>query len=253
MYYFEQTDHFKKYLGYAISLHIALLCLSILFSFVFKFKPLKIEIKKDIDTIQTAVRVDVVGLPKHTLKELEKMDLAAAQSEVDKTIKNENNNETSKIEFKKTKKKINMKNLLSRYSQKKVVKKQKKKTKLNVDKLNKIILEGNRISQGSSTTGDNIDQAQEEFVRFVQALPDRVRPYWKLPSYLIDEDLRCRIRIFMGANGALTKLEVYESSGDEEYDQKAITAIKKSSPFPKPPHKILPRVVAGDVILGFPL
>lgn len=253
MYYFEQTDHIKKYLTYAVLFHVILFAIAYSSSFIFKFKPLKIEVNKNVEMIQSAVRVDVVGLPKHTLKELEKMDLATVQETTPKEESNQKNNETSKVEFKQTKKKISMKNLLSRYSQKKVVKKTKKQKKLKVNNLNKIILEGNRISQGSSTTGETISEAQQAFYRYVQALPDRVRPQWKLPSYLIDKDLRCRVRIFLTSSGKIARLEVFESSGDEEYDQKAIAAIKKSAPFPKPKGTILPRIVAGDVILGFPL
>lgn len=255
MHYFEREDSLNRYLSYAVAVHIMVLLLFIGLNILFVFQPLKIEIKekKEINVIKTAVRVDVVGLPRHTLKELEKINLAAVNAEdtKDEASKGENN-ETSKVEFKQTKKKLDMQSLLKGYSTKKVVK-AKKRTNLKVNNLKNIILEGNKISQGSSTTGDMIDEAQADFIRYVQALPDRVRPNWKLPSYLMEKDLRCRIRVYIAANGKLTKIEMYESSGDSEYDQKAIQAVKNSSPFPKPESKILSQVVAGDVILGFPL
>lgn len=255
MHYFEKEDSLNRYLSYAAATHVLVLLIFIGLNILFVFQPLKIEIKekRDVTTIKTAVRVDVVGLPRHTLKELEKINLAAVNSDDTKDEPSKGvNNETSKVEFKQAKKKLDMKSLLSGYSNKKVVKAKKRKN-LKVNNLKNIILEGNKISQGSSTTGDMIDEAQADFVRYVQALPDRVRPNWRLPSYLMERDLRCRIRIYVAANGKLTKIEIYESSGDQEYDQKALQAVKSSSPFPKPDKKILTRVVAGDVILGFPL
>jgi len=252
MYLIEKEDQLNKYLSYAVGLHILILLLFISVNYILDINPVKIAIKKEVEMVQTAVRVDLVGLPRHTLKELEKIDLAAVQKDDTPEEKNTQNNETSEVEFKKVKKKIDMKSLLSGYSEKKVVQKKQRKN-LKINNLKNIILEGNKLSQGSSTTGEMVDETQQDFVRYIQSLPDRVRPNWKLPSYLLEKDLRCRVRIYLAASGKISNMEIFESSGDEEYDQKALIAIKRSSPLPKPDAKILGRVVAGDVILGFPL
>ncbi len=109
------------------------------------------------------------------------------------------------------------------------------------------------MSQGSSTVGERIDKGEEDFNRYIQALPDKVRLNWKLPSYLIDKNLQCRIRIYIASNGDVTKMDIIETSGDPEFDRKAMEAVKRSSPLPKPSATILGHVTVGKVVLGFPL
>ena len=83
--------------------------------------------------------------------------------------------------------------------------------------------------------------------------PDWVRPNWNLPGYLIGRELQCRIRIFISATGELIKVEIMDSSGEDEYDQKAIAAIESSAPFSPPPEPVVAKVVKGNIVLGFPL
>ena len=163
--------------------------------------------------------------------------------------------ETSKVEFKKKAKKVDLSNLLNNLSQKKIAKSKKVKDKnqINEKALNKLILEGNQVSKGSSTFGEVAAKTQEEFIKYIQSLPDKIRPHWKLPSYLLNKDLKCRIRAYIASNGAVLRTEVFESSGDEEYDKKAQEAVMKASPFSKPKSEILTIITSGKVILGFPL
>ena len=120
--------------------------------------------------------------------------------------------------------------------------------------LNKLILEGNKISKGSSLTGVQVTQNNYgAFENYIVTLPDHVRPYWKLPSYLMDKDYKCRIQVFINAAGDLVRSSLIESSGDSEYDNKAMQAVKDSAPFPRPDASIVSRLIQGEVILGFPL
>lgn len=208
--------------------------------------------------IESAVRVDVVSMPKFTVSELKKMKIPAAKAEPKVEIAKPEtaSNETSKVEFKKVAPKVNLGSLLANISRKNIPKSKKvksKKKKFDRNKLKALVLEGNKISKGSSTVGKQIDKSLEAFVEYTQALSDRVRNEWKLPSYLMDRDLRCRIRIYLAANGNLIKAQVYESSGEAEYDNKSLDAIKRAAPFNRPDGTILPRISAGDIILGFPL
>ena len=59
-------------------------------------------------------------------------------------------------------------------------------------------------------------------------------------------------RIYLNSNGKLEKAEIFESSGNQEYDRRAIQAVMTST-FPKPEKEIAQKVVAGDILLGFPL
>jgi colicin import membrane protein len=255
--YLSQDDHLNSSLVKAVVIHIFIVLTGITLSYLFDLNSSNLKVPSDIDIVQSAIKIDLVAMPTHTLKELEKIKLAPPEDTPEpEVIKNEPKKklETSKIVLKVKTKKVNVSDLLKQFSQKTVVtKKKNKKKKFNDKALRKLVLEGNKLSQGSSTTGESIDEANHEFVSYIQSLPGKVRPWWKLPSYLLGKNLRCRIRVFLAANGAILRTEVFESSGDSEFDKKAIEALKKSSPLPKPTSSILSRVVSGDVILGFPL
>lgn len=259
--YFYQEDNLKKYFMIALAIHVSL----VLFGFVFQ-SVLGIDwfqnksAIKEIEIIQSSVRVDVVAMPKFTVQELKKMEIAPpSQEEKTEEVKPSVDNSKSEIEFKKKTNKVNLNNLLSNLSKKKTAKGKKKKVKGNKilksqrSQLRKLVLEGNKVSTGTSLVGDGLAQERTVFNNYVSALPNFVRPHWKLPSYLIDRDLKCRIRVFIAANGKILKAQIYESSGEAEFDQKALASVKRVNSFPKPQRDILARVAAGDVILGFPL
>ena len=88
---------------------------------------------------------------------------------------------------------------------------------------------------------------------YIEQLPVHVRPYWKLPSYLMNKNLKCRVRIFLTRKGRLIKIELFESSGSLEYDKRALAAVKRSDPFPSLPSEIQELGVNGSILLGFPL
>ncbi|MAX67699.1 MAG: TonB family protein [Bacteriovoracaceae bacterium] len=251
-----REDKLNEYIFKAIAVHLGILMLAYVSNIIFDLNLFNLKPdENDIKVVQSSVRVDVVGLPKHTLQELKKMETHVKETKVE-VAKPSKSNETSEVEFKTKKKKVNLSNLLKNLSSSQVKEKAKAKPKDNkIDKraLKKLILEGNKVSQGSSITGEELIESQKEFVRYIQALPDKVRPNWKLPTYLIEKNLRCRIRIFIASDGKVVKTEILESSGDEEYDQKALSAIKQSSPLPKPSSNILKEVTSGQVVLGFPL
>lgn len=257
--YFDQNDHFYKYITMAIGAHFILLLLAVLTQFILGFDLFKNNSKsKQVKIIQSSVRVDIVAMPKFTVQELKKMKISPAKTE-DKSqeAKPIADNSKSDIVYKKKGKKVNLSSLLNNLSQKKIAKKNKKKTKSSVKynstKLRKLILEGNKISKGTATVGDTLEQEQTEFNTYVSSLPGYVRPFWKLPSYLLEAQLKCRIRVFIAANGTVLRSDIFQSSGVQEFDQKAISALKQVKKFPVPKKEILARVTSGEVILGFPL
>ena len=251
------NNHFNEFLLKAIVVHCSIIALLVGIDFLFELDLLKTKKEPtDLKVIESAVRVDIVGLPKFTLQELEKMDLAEPQAVEEKEENLKPVNETSEIEFKKKAKKLNLGNLLKDFSSKKIKKvkvKEDNKIKIDRSKLKKLVLEGNKVSSGSSASGLQLDETQELYVRYIQSLPDRIKPYWKLPTYLLDKELKSRLRVFIAANGNVLKVDIFQSSGEEEFDRKAIEAVKNSSPLPKPDGSILTKVISGDVILGFPL
>ena len=91
------------------------------------------------------------------------------------------------------------------------------------------------------------------FQIYIAKLPEMIKPQWKLPSFLLSKGLKCRVRIWINNDGTLKRAEIYQSSGDQEYDHRAIQAVERAAPFPKLSEEYGNRAQNGDIVLGFPL
>lgn len=258
------TDNFNKNFAISFGMHVLLVLLISLSSKFFS----QIFGSNDVEVIRSSIRVDVVGMPKFTVQELkvlERQPDLPKETEVAKGEKVEAKPESEDIikkddlviqEVDKAKKKTSFLNVLTEYSSKKVTAKEQKKGKSTGESdknLQALVLEGNRLSQGSALTGDFSDGPSSEFSGYVQALPGMIRPHWKLPSYLLEQDLKCRIKIFLSTSGQVLKLQVVESSGQAEFDARAEKAIRDAAPFPLPSEAVGNRLTNSGIILGFPL
>jgi colicin import membrane protein len=221
----------------------------------------------NVEIIRSSVRVDVVGMPKFTIKELKEIQeepIAKAEPEpvgakIETKVETDTPDVIKKddliIEEKAKSKKTSFMNLITDYSSKKVAPSENKKGKsksTNKD-LNSLIIEGNRLSKGSALVGDYSDEQNSEFSGYVQTLPELVRAHWKLPSYLMNQNLKCRIALYLSASGDVVKTELIESSGQGEFDARAEKAIRDASPFPKPGASVVTRLANSGIILKFPL
>lgn len=264
--YSSETDNFNRNFMISLGAHILLGALS----FAGGKAIIKFFGNNDVEIIRSAVRVDVVGMPKFTVQELKAMQRDALPPEPEPEAASGRKEETKVeddtpdvikkddlvIQEKGTEKKSSFLNVLSDYSSKKIDKKERPKgeTKGTGNKnINNLVLEGNRLSKGSALVGDFADEAGSEFASYVQTLPETIRQFWKLPSYLLEKNLRCRIKIYLSAQGQLIKTELQESSGEPEFDARAEKAIRDAAPFPKPSEAVGTRLVNSGIILGFPL
>jgi colicin import membrane protein len=262
----EIDDNFNRNFLISLGTHGAVALLAFLGGQVV----MKVFKNNDIEIIRSAVRVDVVGMPKFTLQELRDLqkNVAPAEPEVAKGATEDTKpkeDETPDVikkddlviqEAGKEKKRTSFLNIVSDYSNKKIDKKEKTKASWEgkSDKnLDALVLEGNRLSKGSALVGDFSDEAGSEFASYVQGLPELIRQFWKLPSYLLEKQLRCRLKIYLSSSGQLLKLEVHESSGVDEFDARAEKAVRDAAPFPKPTDAVASRLNNSGIILGFPL
>lgn len=257
----------KIFLGHSIFLHLSIvgLCIGITKLMNISFEK---RVKANMVLVESSVRIDMVAMPKLTIKELRNVkpmdlggDKSSAANKPPKKIESQND---SKIEFnKKAEKKLSfMERMKLLAKQKAKVEKTKSKTKTKSSsskvsaqtnkELQDLVLAGNKLSKGSSIVGSGAG-ATTAFQGYVSEVTGHVKMNWKLPSYLINKDLKCRIKVFLSANGQVLRTEVYESSGNEEYDRRAIETIMKSSPFPALSKEIRARGNRGDLVLGFPL
>jgi colicin import membrane protein len=249
-------DQFKSNLMLAIGIHLAF----IIIFFLFSRQILNVISKtdtSDLELIKASVKVDVVAMPKFTIQELKKLDDVpkveeeASKKEVEPVaVQNEvapviNKDDLVQEKLEKVKKK-KLSSLLSSYSKKEISKNKK-------DGENGIVLAGNKLSKGTALVGESSDAASSEFAGYVGELPDQIRKFWKIPGYLREQNLKCRIRLFLGLRGQVIKSEVFESSGVQEYDERAMAAISQAGPFSAPSSDVAKRLLSQGIILGFPL
>jgi len=225
------------------------------------------NVNDNVEIIHSSVRVDIVGMPKFTVKELREMQAepvakpepevqgAKAETKVQDEAPDVIKKDDLVIQEKSNKKKTSFMNLITDYSSKKVAPSENKKGKqksINKD-LDSLIIEGNRLSKGSALVGEYSDAEASELSAYVQTLPELVRVHFKLPSYLLSQNLHCKIAVYLSATGNVLRTNLLESSGQSEYDARADKAIRDASPFPKPSVSLGPKLPNSGIVLKFPL
>ena len=229
--------YFKK----SFSIHFVLVLAGLIFSFFSRYS-LRKERKERAKLIQASVKVDVVAMPKMTFQELKALEKYSK----------------AELKAKERKETLDFQKMIRKISKKKIHKKtvrigRRKKLSVKARKrLRRLILAGNKISIGSGLTGSLSSSAKRDFEIYASSLPNHIRPHWKLPSFLKEMDLRCRIKIFLNSQGVLVKTEMLEGSGDDEYDKRAMEAISATT-FPLPDPSFQKELIRGGLILGFPL
>ena len=265
---------FSFYTKNSAAIHTALIAVAAVFSYINWEKGEEIK-KNNIKLVQSSVRVDVVSMPKLTIQELKALQKAgvsagsAAKAEPEPVVEKAPppTPDTGKEFIKKNdkaQKKPSFADLMKKYSKNKVKEKPKKVTKKKeaeesgfdsktMAKLKGLINRGNKVSNGQALVGTGSSENLTELQAYATQVSNLVRPFWKLPSYLADKELQCRIKIFIDERGKLVRSEVFETSGESEYDSRALKAVQEASPFPAPESLISGRTVRGDILLGFPL
>jgi colicin import membrane protein len=112
----------------------------------------------------------------------------------------------------------------------------------------KFQFKGNALSPGTDLTGLSKIQHDD----YVASLDRHVKQYWALPEWLARKSLSVRIRIKIDERGFVIKSEIVKSSGNPDYDDRAIAAVQRASPFPAPPSKLVNIVGVDGILLGFP-
>jgi len=261
-----------KYLKVSFSIHFAILVLIFLLAQIKHIVSDETE-KFNLQLIESSVRVDMVSMPKFTLKELKTISMDEVGNGQEEAIQDHaTKQETTAIPdnepvFEKEKKTKSFQEIMQELKakdhklekaniKKPVAERETHKQLLNdrlKGKLRGLVLAGNKLSQGTSVQGDASDIAKGAYYDYLLKLPDWVRPHWSLPSFLREQQLKCRVRIFLASSGEIIKAVLFESSGNTEYDERALAAVKHASPFPAPAPEFSRKVSEGEIILGFPL
>ena len=271
---------FNFFLRRSTYVHVALVASTLIGGKV-AFDINRAEREKNLELIQASVRVDMVAMPTHTLNELKNLSSGVEEAkkeekapEVEKPVAKEEPKPEPKEEpkvveekpdtgpaFEEAKAAQKRKDFLSKLKtigNKKVDSEgtQKAEKGLYGDKesaLKDLVLSGNKLSKGAAMYGEGGAAEMTAFQAYASRLPDLVRPHWKLPSFLMDKNLKARIRVWLNMSGEVTRAVVYQSSGDGEFDQRAVEAVKSAAPFPALKEEFGKRAMNGDILLGFPL
>lgn len=271
-----QDQSLKSFILKSIGGHMA--AFGLLFGFGLLLKvigsPSALE-DENLTLIEASVRVDVVAMPKMTVKELEALQRDSArpeqvaapapktQAQEEQVAKVADDSKAPVLEKAAAKPRA-VSDILKEAAQRRKKENAAPVKGENSDsgglsaeaqqRLRALVAAGNKLSTGSALTGSGTAEGEvTPFHLYISQLPDLVRVNWRLPSYLSDQDLRCRIRIYLSERGDLIKAEVHEASGNEEYDRRALEAVRQSAPFPPMDEQIAARAVRGEVLLGFPL
>jgi colicin import membrane protein len=270
---------FQFYLRRSGYIHIALVACTLISGKV-AFDLQRAEREKNMELISASVRVDMVAMPTQTLNELKNLSSGVEEAkkeekteivkEAEKVVEKVEPKEEPKIvdktpddteafqEAQAEKKRQNFLSKLKTIGNKKVESEgtQKAEKGLYGEKdsaLKNLVLSGNKLSKGTAMYGDGATGSLTAFQAYATRLRDFVRPKYILPSYLADKKLNCRIQVWLHPSGEIARLAVYKSSGDTEFDQRAIDAIKASAPFPAIKEELGNRAQNGEIVLGFPL
>lgn len=231
----------------------------------------------NMELISASVKVDMVAMPKYTLNELKNLSSGVeeakkeevapevtAKVEPEKVIEEKVVAKAEEKDTGPTFEEANKKKRQDFLSKLKDIGSKKIKDNGNVkaekglygDKstdLKQLVLAGNKLSKGSAMYGDSNAGDLTAFQAYVVKLPDIVRSKWILPTFLEGKKLKCRVRVWVALNGEVFRAEVYQSSGEPEFDKRAVDAVKAASPFPRLSDDIAKRALNGDIGLGFPL
>ena len=261
-----KDEKFPFYLRRSFYIHCLLASLGLLGGKIVMTQQMKMH-NENLELIRASVRVDMVAMPQHTLAELKTMSTdqpatpAPLKEEIREEIKEVVKDETKVIAKEAMKmesrpeegKHQDFLTKLKHLSSQKIPKKNVQASIHETQQLKQLVLAGNKLSKGTEAYGDSRGGDQTAYQAYVSRLPQRVKPYWQLPTFLAEKKLRCRVRVWIAMDGQLSRAEIYQSSGDSEYDQKALEAVNSASPFPELSEEFGKRVVSGGIVLGFPL
>jgi colicin import membrane protein len=112
------------------------------------------------------------------------------------------------------------------------------------------VVKGNKISPGSSLSGDAREAATESYY---DAVKDRLQENWALPAWIARQNLAAQVQIMIDARGQIRELKFVKSSGNPRFDEEVKRTLQESSPFPSPPDEIANSLVTNGILIGFPL
>lgn len=111
-------------------------------------------------------------------------------------------------------------------------------------------IQGNRISKGTSLSGDARESDQPTYLDQVR---DRLQENWSLPVWLARQKLSATVQIWIDARGRLTNVRFIKPSGNTQFDEAVRRTLLQSEPFPPPTAAFTQLARVDGILVGFPL
>ena len=93
---------------------------------------------------------------------------------------------------------------------------------------------------GTGTKPLKVLPSDPEYLKYQATVRYKVMREWIIPERYASEggNFNARLEVMINMDGEVTSIRWAGKSGNESFDQSAIRAVKKASPFPKPPDRL---------------
>lgn len=239
----DNPESFTPFAAMSFFLHLLL----ILF-----FTVKTIFFPKEAIILDHAIKVDIVGLPDKLLPVKEE-SLAPPAKELPKKedpiqIPLPKPNTVVIPDSTKSKQEEALRKLKAQTAIEKIQEQLKKESASKAYNDSKNQLKGAVITKGSELTGiDKLNHYQ-----YLQIIEQHIRQFWTLPHWLAKKNLTAQVQVKFDEQGFLIENKLIKSSGNPEFDEKALEAVQNASPVPPLPEKFSQILKLEGMVIGFP-
>lgn len=102
-------------------------------------------------------------------------------------------------------------------------------------------VEGQGYKYGTGDKPQRVSPSDPEYLRYQAMVRSKIIREWIVPSVYTDDggkNFKSRIEVMINDSGEVLSASLAGRSGNESFDQSALRAVRKASPFPKPPEKL---------------
>jgi colicin import membrane protein len=217
-----------------------------------------------LEATRTAIRVDVVDLPRLKVTDLQNVDLSqevnkelskvqeeASAPEVSSTAMiDKTKKEETTVVSKESKKVDRVKELQDRLraDQKRRDAIAKLQGKGQDDKKGRPEMAGNIVSEGYAATGSVATAADA----YNGKAKSHLQRNWRVPGWISAGSLKARIVVKIAPNGRVLFKQFSKKSGNAEFDDSVLKAVESADPFPATPEFLKMSYMEEGVEFGFP-
>ena len=100
---------------------------------------------------------------------------------------------------------------------------------------------GEGYKYGTSNKPLRVPPSDPEYLKYQAMIRARIMREWIIPTAFTEEGgkpLNSRIAVLINDEGEVTSAHWEGRSGNASFDQSALRAVKKASPFPRPPDRL---------------